>query len=235
MPYEIVDTITYDAAAKDLSVEVAKAKATKAEMLMPVCRLNDAKLIVQEMVKQRWEPMGIESRHARHVRAGLHQDAWASTASTRCRSSPWLNPKSSMTKVLEKHHTAKFPSDQIDIDAGFTFEALLIAAQAWLAAKSTKPDALMEALRKTKIDQHVMVGGPIEFDAKGQNVNIKGTALSEPKRKPTVVLPLELGRRAAGLPDAGLERQAPDLSFCRPERMTSTSSFARRRPSARAC
>src|SRR6476646_7640401 len=54
MPYEIVDTITYDPAAKDLSVEVGKAKATKAEMLMPVSRLNDAKLMIQEMVKQRW-------------------------------------------------------------------------------------------------------------------------------------------------------------------------------------
>ena len=53
---------------------------------------------------------------------------------------PWLNPKSPMTRSLEKHHTAKFPNDQIDIDAGFTFEAMLIAAQAWLAAKSTKPD-----------------------------------------------------------------------------------------------
>ena len=38
MPYEIVDYITYDPAAKDLSVEVAKAKATKADMLMPVSR-----------------------------------------------------------------------------------------------------------------------------------------------------------------------------------------------------
>ena len=59
MPYELVDIITYDPAAKDLSVEVAKAKATKADMLMPVCRLNDAKLMIQELVKQRWEPMGI--------------------------------------------------------------------------------------------------------------------------------------------------------------------------------
>ena len=59
MPYEIVDTITYDPAAKDLSVEVGKAKATKAELLMPVSRLNDAKLLIQEMVKQRWEPMGV--------------------------------------------------------------------------------------------------------------------------------------------------------------------------------
>src|SRR5260370_28301779 len=57
MPYEIVETISYDAAAKDLSVEVGKAKATKADLLLPVCRLNDRKLLVQEMVKQRWEPL----------------------------------------------------------------------------------------------------------------------------------------------------------------------------------
>ena len=68
---------------------------------------------------------------------------------------------------------------------------MLIAAQAWLAAKSTKADALMDALRKTKIDQHVMVGGPIQFDAKGQNVNIKMAALQNLKRSPTVVLPKE--------------------------------------------
>ena len=49
----------------------------------------------------------------------------------------------------------------------------------------------MEALRKTKIDQHVMVGGPIQFDAKGQNVNIKAAAVENFKRKPTVVLPVD--------------------------------------------
>src|SRR6185312_4540 len=170
MPYEIVETITYDAAAKDLSVEVAKAKASKAEMLMPICRLNDAKLIVQEMVKQRWEPMSINPGTP-----GMYEQDFIKSMGKYSEYTlsiqPWLNPKSNMTKVLEKHHTAKFPGVQIDIDAGFTFEALLIAAQAWLAAKSTKPDALMDALRKTRIDEHVMVGGPIEFDAKGQNVN----------------------------------------------------------------
>jgi branched-chain amino acid transport system substrate-binding protein len=104
---------------------------------------------------------------------------------------PWLDPRTAMTQALEKRHAAKFPGDQLDINGGFTFEALLIAAQAWLAAKSTKADALMEALRNTKIDQHVMVGGPIQFDAKGQNVNIKAAAVENLKRKPTVVMPLD--------------------------------------------
>jgi branched-chain amino acid transport system substrate-binding protein len=191
MPYEIVDTISYDPAAKDLSVEVGKAKATKADMLMPVTRLNDAKLLIQEVVKQRWEPMCIMNPGA----PGLYEQDFLKTMGKfgeyHISNVPWLDPKSAMTQSLEKHHLAKFPNDQVDLNAGFTFEALLIAAHAWLSAKSTKAADLMDALRKTKIDQHVMIGGPIQFDAKGQNVNIKASAVQNLKRKPTVVMPVE--------------------------------------------
>src|SRR5205807_10142076 len=53
MPYTIAETIAYDPAARDLSVEVAKAKATGAEALPMVSRLNDAILITREPVTQR--------------------------------------------------------------------------------------------------------------------------------------------------------------------------------------
>jgi branched-chain amino acid transport system substrate-binding protein len=189
MPYEILDTISYDPNAKDLSVEVAKAKATKADMLMPVCRLNDAKLMIQEMVKQRWEPMIVMNPGA----PGLYEQDFLKSmgkyADYHISNVPWLDPKSAMTASLEKHHLAKFPNDQLDLNGGFTFEAMLIAAQAYLAAKSTKADALMAALRGLKIDQHVMIGGPIQFDAKGQNVNITAAGIQNLKRKPTVVMP----------------------------------------------
>src|SRR3546814_10135113 len=55
MPFQVVETISYDPQAKDLSVEVAKAKATGADLVMTVTRINDAILLVREMVKQRWE------------------------------------------------------------------------------------------------------------------------------------------------------------------------------------
>ncbi|UYN96312.1 MAG: ABC transporter substrate-binding protein [Enhydrobacter sp.] len=191
MPYQIVDTISYDPAAKDLAVEVGKAKATKADMLMPVTRLNDAKLLVQELVKQRWEPMVVMNPGA----PGLYEQDFLKTMGKygefHISNVPWLDPKAAMTASLEKHHTAKFPANQLDINAGFTFEGLLVAAHAWLAAKSTKPDELMAALKGIKIDQHVIIGGPIQFDAKGQNVNIKASAVQNLKRKPTVVLPKE--------------------------------------------
>ncbi len=189
MPYELVDIITYDPAAKDLSVEVAKAKATKADMLMPVSRLNDAKLLVQELVKQRWEPMAIMNPGS----PGLYEQDFLKTMGKygdfAISNVPWLDPKSAMTQSLEKRHLAKFPNDQLDLNGGFTFEALLVAAQAVLDAKSTKADALMDALRKIKIDQHVIIGGLIQFDAKGQNVNIKAAAIQNLNRKPVVVMP----------------------------------------------
>ena len=191
MPYEIIDTISYDPAARDLAAEIGRAKATKADMMMPVCRLNDARLLVQEMVRQRWEPMAVMSPGGPGLceqdflkAMGKHGDFMISNI-------PWLDPKSAMTQALDKRHAAKFPGALLDPSGGFTFEALLVAAHAWLAAKSTKPEALMQALRKVRIDRHVMIGGPIQFDTKGQNDNIKVAAVENLKRKPTVVMPEE--------------------------------------------
>src|SRR4030088_914065 len=61
LPFKIVDQISYDPAAKDLTVEVSKARAANADFVLFVCRLNDAILLRREMVKQRWNPMGIVS------------------------------------------------------------------------------------------------------------------------------------------------------------------------------
>jgi branched-chain amino acid transport system substrate-binding protein len=202
MPYQLVDIISYDPTAKDLSVEIAKAKATKADLLLPICKLNDGKLMIQELVKQRWEPMVINpggpGTYEHDFIKGLGKYSEFLLAVE-----PWMNPKTAMSQSLEKHHAKRFPGEQFDLDAGFTFEAVLIAASAWLKAQSTKPQALIEALRATRIDEHVMIGGPIEFDAKGQNVNIKVAALQNLKRTPTVVLPTEAATAELVFPQPG--------------------------------
>ena len=74
MPYKIVDTIAYDPTARDLSVEVSKAKATGADALLMVSRLNDAILITRELVKQRWSPMGVLS-----MGPGWYEDQYLKT------------------------------------------------------------------------------------------------------------------------------------------------------------
>src|SRR5262245_52478620 len=74
MPYTIVERIAYDPTARDLSVEVAKAKATGAEALLMVSRLNDAILITRELVKQRWTPMAVLS-----MGPGWYEDQYLKT------------------------------------------------------------------------------------------------------------------------------------------------------------
>ena len=75
MPYKIAETISYDPTARDLSVEVAKAKATGAEALLMVSRLNDAILLTRELVKQRWTPDGRAEHGTGLVRGPVPQDA----------------------------------------------------------------------------------------------------------------------------------------------------------------
>jgi branched-chain amino acid transport system substrate-binding protein len=189
MPYEIVETISYDPRAKDLSAEVAKAKATKAELVMPVSRLNDAKLLIQEMVKQQYEPMGIVNPGA----PGLYEPDFLKTmgkfANFHVSNVPWVNPKSAMSQSLEKRYAEKFKDGQVDINVGFTYEAFLVAADAYARAKATGPAELMAAIKSTSIADHVMTGGPIKFDEKGQNTNIQAAAVQNLNNRPTVVLP----------------------------------------------
>ena len=63
--------------------------------------------------------------------------------------------------------------------------------------------ALMAALRATKIDKHVMVGGPIQFDEKGQNNGIASVALQNRNLEPTVVLPKEAAQMDPVFPIPG--------------------------------
>ena len=65
----------------------------------------------------------------------------------------------------------------------------MIAADAYKRAGSSRPQALVEALRATNIGKRVMVGGPIRFNEKGQNVDTGMAVLQIRNGKPTVVLP----------------------------------------------
>jgi branched-chain amino acid transport system substrate-binding protein len=194
LPFKIVDSISYDLAAKDLSVEVAKAKATGADVLMTVTRLNDAILLVREMVKQRWEPMGILSPGAPGMYEQQFLDTMGKYGDEIVTTVPWANPKAEITKMVETEFKKVYPKDKLPghiFNIGFTVEALMVCADAHKRAGSTAGQALADAMRKTRIEKRVMVGGPIEFDEKGQCNTIASVALQNKKGVPTVVLPKE--------------------------------------------
>jgi branched-chain amino acid transport system substrate-binding protein len=188
MPYKIVETISYDPTARDLSVEVSKAKATGAEALMMVSRLNDAILITRELVKQRWSPMGVLS-----MGPGWYEDQYLKTLGKLSDGPislvPWYDPNKQMSKQLEAAMAKQFPGFNLNTNHIYTFEALLVAADAFKRAKSTDPKALADAIRTTNITDNVSTGPGIMFDAKGQNDKMKNSAIQNRDGKLVTVAP----------------------------------------------
>jgi branched-chain amino acid transport system substrate-binding protein len=192
LPFRIVDTISYDPAAKDLTVEVSKAKAANADFLLLVCRLNDAILLRREMVKQRWNPMGIISPGS----PGMYEEQYYKTLGKLSEYSisnvPWYNPNAKVTKIVEKAFLKQNPRDKLvfhGLNAGFTFEAILVAADAFKRARSSDPKTLADAIRQTNITEKMTLGGPIKFNAKGQVEGIGSACVQNLNLLPTVVLP----------------------------------------------
>ena len=190
MPYKIVETIAYDPAARDLSVEISKAKATGADALLMVSRLNDAILLTREMVKQRWTPMAIMS-----MGPGWYEDQYLKTLSKLSDGplsfAPWYDPNKKMSKQLDAVLAKAHPGINLNTNHVYTFEALLIAADAYKRAGSTDPKALADAVRTTNIKDNVSIGPGIQFDAKGQNDKILGGGIQNRGGKLITVAPKE--------------------------------------------
>ncbi len=188
MPYTIADEISYDPAARDLSVEVTKAKASNPDALLVVSRLNDAMLITRELVKQRWTPQAILS-----MGPGWYEDQYFKTMGKLSDGPlsfvPWFDPNKKLAQRLEAALAKAYPGVNLNTNHVYTFEALLVAADAYKRAGSTDPKALAEAIRTTNITDNVSIGPGIQFNAKGQNDKVKDGAIQNRGGKPVVIAP----------------------------------------------
>lgn len=188
LPYKVAETIAYDPRARDLSVEVAKAKATGADALLMVSRLNDAILITRELIKQRWTPKAVMS-----MGPGWYEDQYLKTLGKYSDGplsfSPWYDPKKKLSHELEAAMAKKFPGVNLNTNQVFTFEALLVAADAYKRAGSSDPKALTEAIRSTNITDNASIGPGISFNAKGQNDKVTDAAIQNVGGKLVVVEP----------------------------------------------
>jgi len=188
MPYEIKETIAYDPAARDLSVEIAKAKATGAEALLVVSRINDAILLTREMVKQRWTPQGVLS-----MGPGWYEDQYLKTLGKLSDGPlsfvPWYDPNKKVAKALVSALEKKYPNLDMNTNHIYTFEALQIAADAYKRAGSADPKALADAIRATNIADNVSPGPGIAFNAKGQNDKLKNSGIQNRGGKLVTVAP----------------------------------------------
>jgi branched-chain amino acid transport system substrate-binding protein len=190
LPYKILEEISYDPAARDLSVEVTKAKAANAEIMLVVGRLNDAMLITRELVKQRWTPKAILS-----MGPGWYENQYTKTLGKLSDGPmslvPWYDPNKKLSKTLEAAFAKAYPDYNLNTNHVFTFEALLVAADAYKRAGSADPKALAAALHATDITDNVTIGPGIKFDAKGQNTGVRCGVVQNRGGKQVTVVPKE--------------------------------------------
>ncbi len=192
MPIKLLDTIGYDVRAKDLSVEVAKAKATEAELLLPITRVNDAIMIVREMVKQNYNPKAIIGPGSPGPYEKSFTDALGKYGDDYMVCVPWLNVKNPRAVALAERFEREQKNSRFELNVGFSYEAVEVMADALTRAESHDPAAIHAALKATHITDHVMFGGPIQFNEKGQNPNIGVALLQNKNGSPTVVGPNDL-------------------------------------------
>jgi branched-chain amino acid transport system substrate-binding protein len=206
MPYKIVEQIAYDATARDLSVEVAKAKATGADALLMVSRLNDAILITRELVKQRWSPMIVLS-----MGPGWYEDQYLKTLGKLSDGPmsfvPWYDPNKTLAQQLEAALAKAYPGINMNTNHVFTFEALLVAADAYKRARSADPKALADAIRTTNITDNVSIGPGIQFNDKGQDDKLRNAAIQNRGGKLLTVAPKAASNAKPELPMRPYDRR----------------------------
>src|SRR6201987_5052810 len=206
MPYTIAEEIAYDPAARDLSVEVAKAKATNAEVLLVVGRLNDAMLMTRELIKQRWTPQAILS-----MGPGWYEDQYLKTLGKLSDGPisfvPWYDPHKKLAQQLEAALAKAYPGINLNTNHVFTFEALLVAADAYKRARSSDPKALADSIRATNITDNVSIGPGIQFNDKGQNDKLKNAAIQNRGGKLLTIAPQTASNAKPELPMSPYDRR----------------------------
>jgi branched-chain amino acid transport system substrate-binding protein len=204
MPFKLLDSIPYDPKAQDLSVEVTKIRGLNPDLLLVVTRAADAIKLVRDIVRQKFQPMGIISPGAPGLYDEEFYKALGPLADYHVDAIPWANPKSKVTQALEAAYKKQQPNYRFAVECfnvGFTFDALLIAADAFKRAGTAAGPELMKELKATNLADHAMIGPPIKFDEKGQNLDIPSSCVQNRAQTPTVVLPADVATMTPVLPE----------------------------------
>jgi len=207
VPVKLLEYIPYDEKARDLSVEVAKAKASGADALVSVTRVNDAIMIVRECIKQGWNPKMIFSPNGNGVPDKAFYDALGKYADGAMSSNLWYNPKGEDTRTIVDNFQSTYPSEWMDANSGCAFEAVQIVADAVARAKSAVSSEIHAALKATDLKPILMYSGPIKFDATGQNTGAAVAVLQAKDSKPHVVGPDGIAEYKPQYPLAPFEKR----------------------------
>ena len=190
--WEIVDVIPWPEPPQDLSTEVSRAKAARPDIIAPITRPASAQLLLPEIRKQRLEIMGIvgpgsPGLYEAGQLAVLKDDLEFVMAST-----PWANFKNPRTQRVAEEYQKRSGGKTFDTNSGYSYDGIFVIADVLERAKSTDPDVIVDAIKKTNYGAGLMqYGGPVVFNELGDNPNAITTMIQILGQKPVAVWPRE--------------------------------------------
>jgi len=190
--WEIVDVIPWPEPPQDLSTEVSRAKAAKPDVIAPITRPASAQLLLPEIRKQRVEMMGIVGPGSPGLYEAGQLAVLKEDLESILTSVPWPNFKNPKTNVVAEEYKKRSGGRTFDTNSGYSYDAMFLIADILDRAKSTDPDAIVEAMKKSNYSGGLMqYGGPIVFNELGDNPNAIPTMIQILGQKPVAVWPKE--------------------------------------------
>jgi len=168
---EVVATIAYPHATSDLTSEISKVKASKADGVLASTYISDAILLTKTMEKLRYNPIcyfslagAANPQYAKSL-GPLAEGTWTNAE--------WnhLLKKKGVRELNERFK--RYAGVNMDGFRAENYTAVYILKDALERAASLDKEKIMEALRKTNMTDHYMPYERIVFDERGKNPNVK--------------------------------------------------------------
>lgn len=187
---EVIIRVPYSPRAADVSTEVGKIKAASADVIMATGYFGDGVRVLKTMRDMRVRAKGIIGcgngafTHPKFVVELGSMTEHVMDGNYRA------NPRSPLAQKAFDHYRESFGAD-MGPSTVFAYQPVYVLADALERAKSTKPDAVREALAATDIKDHILPQGPIVFGPDGQNKNAQAAMMQVLGGKIVVVWPAQ--------------------------------------------
>lgn len=194
--FKIIADIAYPFKSTDVKSEVLKIKAAKPDVILQASLLGDMMLFAKT-----YKELKVNFNANLSYCGGYHDPSFvlnlkkdAEYFMGQCTFSPdFINKKPVLGKINEMYKKRSgVDFDGVTIEA---FTAVLVIADAFNRAKSTDPEALVQAIRTTDLKTPTLPGDAVKFNEKGQNMKIISAISQIQEGKYRVIWPEDIAAK----------------------------------------
>jgi branched-chain amino acid transport system substrate-binding protein len=201
MGYEVKEVIKHANPTRDFNNIVLKIKAANPDIVIPANYYNEYALLVRTMKQQNVSPKMIFSVLGGAASSFKFVKEFADAANGVMDVNHWYNPKDKRALALRKK-VESMSGQWFTYEVFLNYQCVYLLVDAIERAKSTKREAIIDALTTSTWDKHFMPYGPTKF-VNGQNTGAAPLTLQVQKNDIKVVLPNTYAESEAVFPWKG--------------------------------